>query len=97
MAKVMANPLTILVPYQARMTQVIKEETLESRIDAQARGKASSMEVRKDFPRRNSSLVRSKIKTLASTAMPTDKMNPAMPAKVKVTGTNLKMARATEV
>ena len=40
-------------------------------------------------PDRNSSFIRSKIKMLASTAMPTDKIAAETPDRVKVTGINL--------
>ena len=43
------------------------------------------------LPLRSSSFMRSKIRMLASTAMPTDRMKPAMPARVSVTGMSLKM------
>ena len=41
------------------------------------------------LPLRSSSFMRSKIRMLASTAMPTDRMKPAMPASVSVTGIEL--------
>ena len=47
------------------------------------------------LPKRNSSFMRSKISTLASTAMPMERMKPAMPARVNVTPMSLKIARAT--
>jgi len=37
MPRVIANPCTILVPNQAKITQVMRLETLESLIDGQAR------------------------------------------------------------
>jgi len=42
----------------------------------------------KACPSLNSSLVLSKIRTLASTAIPIERINPAIPDKVKVTGIN---------
>ena len=37
------------------------------------------------------------MRTLASTAMPIERMKPAMPASVSVTGTSLKMAKTIAV
>ncbi len=59
-------------------------EILESRIDGQARRKPSSIAAVFNNPLLISSLVLSKIKILASTAIPIERMNPAMPAKVIV-------------
>ena len=91
--KVRAKPFIILVPIQKRMPAVIKLEMLESLIDNHARLNPSEMTDCKFFPFFNSSFILSNIKILASTAMPTDKMNPAMPAAVKVTGMSLNKAR----
>ena len=44
-------------------------------------------------PARSSSFMRSKIRMLASTAMPIERMKPAMPASVSVTGISLKSAK----
>src|SRR3989344_5038599 len=84
MAKVTAKPLIKLEPNQNKITQVIKLETLESLMEFQALAKPSSILVPKGLPFLISSLVLSKIKTLASTAIPIDKIKPAMPDKVKV-------------
>jgi len=92
-AKVKAKPLMMLVPSQNKIRQVIKEEIFESRIEVQARLNPSSIAPPKLLPQFSSSLIRAKIKILASTAMPMDKMKPAMPAKVKVTENNLKIAK----
>ena len=91
--KVRANPLTKLVPKlnKIKATKIIVK--FPSRTDGQARLKPSSSEIRKPFPRFNSSLILEKIKILASTAMPIDKIKPAMPAKVRVTGINLNKER----
>ncbi len=96
-AKVNANPLIMLVPSQNRITQVISEETFESRIDVHALLNPSSTAPAKLLPAFNSSFVLSKIKMFASTAMPIERINPAMPAKVRVTGINLKIASTTSV
>ena len=44
-----------------------------------------------EFSFLNSSLIRSKIKTFASTAIPTVKITPAIPGNVKVASNNVKM------
>jgi hypothetical protein len=41
--------------------------------------------------------MRSKIRMFASTAIPTDRMKPAMPASVRVTGMALKIASVISV
>ena len=42
---------------------------------------------------RSSSFIREKISTLASTAMPIERMKPAMPGRVSVTGMSLNSAK----
>ena len=64
----------------------IKLETFESRIELHALLNPSSKDVCKSFPNFNSSFILSKINTFASTAIPTERINPATPANVKVTG-----------
>ena len=99
--KVTANPATMdapnLVPNQNRMMQVMNVATLLSRIDDQALEKPISIAFAKPLPVRSSSFVLSNINTLASTAIPTERMNPATPAKVKVTGMSLKIASVISV
>ena len=65
---------------------MISVDMLLSRIDVQARSKPCSIADGKARPARNSSFSRSNTRMLASTAMPTDKTNPAIPASVIVTG-----------
>ncbi len=67
------------------MTHTIPVEMLLSRIAGKARRKPTSTAVATGRPWRSSSRVRSKISTLASTAMPTDKTNPARPSRLTVT------------
>ena len=88
-AKVSAKPSIKLSPNQKRITAVIKPETLESRMESHARRNPSSIASRSSLPRRSSSFMRSKIRTLASTARPMERIKPAMPAEVSVTGTSL--------
>ena len=95
-ASVKAKPRTTLLPNQYKITQVIKLEILESRIDVQARLKPSFRAKLNILPLRNSSFILSNIRILASTAMPTDRTNPAMPAVESVTGMSLKSERTTE-
>ena len=65
----------------------------ESRIEGQARLKPSSMALARESPLLISSLTLSKIRILASTAMPIVKIKPAKPAKVMVTEKSLKSPR----
>ncbi|MBA7704669.1 hypothetical protein ES703_113486 [subsurface metagenome] len=58
----------------------------------QARLKPASIAAPSVLPVLNSSFMRSKISTLASTAIPMDKIKPPMPARVRVTGISLNMA-----
>ncbi len=92
-AKVTAKPLTTLVVNWIKIKQVIKVLKLLSRIDGQARLKPSSMAIDNGLPTLISSFILAKIKILASTAIPMDMINPAKPAKVKVTGQSLKTAK----
>ena len=67
------------------MTAVITTDVLASKIVVKARRKPVSIAIRRDLaPHATSSLKRSKIKILASTATPMDKMMPAIPGKVSV-------------
>ena len=75
---------------------MIRLDTFESRIEFQARSKPASTAAGRDLPRRSSSFIRSKIRMLASTAMPIESTKPAMPARVRVTGISRKIARHDE-
>src|SRR5664279_4877697 len=90
-----AKPLMVDEPPKYRIEAVIRLDTFESRIEFQARLKPASTAETSVLPARSSSLVRSKIRILASTAMPTDSTKPAIPASVSVTGTILNIARTT--
>ena len=104
-ARVMANPLTAGAPVslsprtlkpepsQYKMAQMISVEMFESRMEVQARSKPASMAALRLRPRRNSSFIRSKIKMLASTAMPVESKNPVIPGMVSVTGSIRYMVR----
>ena len=92
-ANVAAKPCTMEAPKvsanQNKITQVIKVDTLPSLIAGQALLNPTFIDVNNVRPDRNSSFIRSKIKMLASTAMPTDKIAAETPDRVKVTGINL--------
>jgi hypothetical protein len=96
MPRVRAKPITrgadmILVPNQNRIKHVIRVETLPSRIAGQARLKPASIAALSVFPDLISSFILSKIRTLASTAIPIESIKAAMLAMERVTGTILKM------
>jgi hypothetical protein len=91
-ASVSAKPRTNPVPNWNRIKLVIKLEILESRIEVHALAKPASIAKTRFFPQRISSFIRSNIKMLASTAMPIERINPAIPASVRVIGMSLKMS-----
>ncbi len=97
--RVTAKPLTMKAPSsppsQKRMRQAIKVVMLLSLIAVQARLNPASTAAPRLRPPRISYLMRSKIRMLASTAMPSDRIKPATPAKLSVTGTSLKMDKST--
>jgi len=97
MSSVTANPFTTLVPNQIRIMDVIILETFESLIEVHALLNPSSIAPGRLLPTRSSSFILSKIKIFASTAIPTERINPAIPARVKVTGINLNTARIIAV
>ena len=96
MASVEAKPTISvapkLLPNAYRTEQVISVEIFESRIDGHARFQPTSMADASNLPARNSSLMRSKMSTLASTAIPIERTKPAMPASDNVTANILKRA-----
>ena len=94
-AKVIAKPRIIPAPLTANTKQISKPEKLESLIELQALIKPSDTATVRDFPLDISSFIRSKIKIFASTAMPSEKTMPAIPAKVRVTGISLNKATKT--
>ncbi len=98
-AKVIENPRTKEAPNcspnQNKIKQVIKVEIFESRIEGQALLKPVSTALDRGRPFLSSSLKRSNIKIFASTAIPTERINAAIPESVKVTGQSLKTARVS--
>src|SRR3989344_2990364 len=97
MPKTSAKPFTSEVPSQKRMSAVIIEEILESRIESQARAKPSRIPSLTLLPLLSSSFIRSNISTFASTAMPMERMNAAIPAAVSVTPSSLKIERTKTI
>ena len=99
MSRLRANPLINpppnRLPNQRRTPQVIRVETLPSRMAGQARLNPTSIEEARVRPTRISSFIRSKIRMLASTAKPMDRMKPPMWGRVSVTGIILNMASTT--
>ena len=91
-ARVNAKPLTMLVPQKYRITQVIIVVMFESKILVKALSNPELIAVKSVLPALNSSFVLSKIKILASTAIPILRIKPAIPARVSVTGIALNSA-----
>ena len=91
--KVRAKPFIEDVPNQKRIIAVMMEEMFESRIESHARENPSCIESLRDFPLFSSSFILSNIKMFASTAIPIERINPAIPAAVSVTGISLKIAK----
>ena len=95
MIRTRAKPLIVADPPKYRIDAVMRLETFESRMEFQARLKPASVAETRVVPVLSSYLVRSKIRMLASTAMPTESTKLAMPARVSVTGTTRKSASTT--
>ena len=72
-------------------------DRLESRMEVQARLKPAFKAASSDKPARNSSLMRSKIRILPSTAVPMEMRKPVMAGSVKVTGSSLNIARLRQM
>ena len=84
-SNVTANPFTVPEPNANNTKPAIIVVTLPSKIEENASLKPESMDAKSDFPIRSSSLILSKIMTLASTAMPIERIIPATPGSVIVT------------
>ena len=95
-ASVIAKPFTKLAPKeepnQKRIRLVMRVAMFESRMEGQARFQPRSIAWNSVLPLRNSSFKRSNIRMLASRALPVDRIRPAIPGKVSVTGISLKSA-----
>ncbi len=96
MARTSAKPMMMVAPNcwpkKYSTPQVMSVEVFESRIEGQARSSPERIAAASVLPLRSSSFMRSKIRMLASTAIPSERMKPATPASVSVTGMSLKMA-----
>ena len=96
MPSVVAKPTIVPVPKKNSTPAAISVVRLESKIAVNARRKPESIALLTVLPMRSSSLMRSKITTLASTAIPIDKMMPAMPGRDRLMRSTLnKMASIT--
>ena len=84
-ASVMAKPLIVPVPLRYRTAAAINVVILPSITAESALPKPILMASRTFLPAAISSLIRVKIMTLASTAIPTERMIPAIPGSVSVT------------
>src|SRR3990167_8177198 len=78
MPSVTANPRIRLDPKYPNINTVISDDRFESLIAFQALLKPSSLDFSCPWPSLTSSLVRSKTRILASTAMPTDRIKPTL-------------------
>ena len=96
-ARVDAKPLTVPEPLQNRTTAAIRVVTLPSMMADKALEKPVLIADFTVFPTPISSLIRVKMITLASTAIPMDRIIPAIPGKVRVTSNadNRTSSRAT--
>ena len=91
---VTAKPLTGPVPNWKRKSAVMTVLTLESMMALIACLKPSSIASRTVLPWPSSSRMRSKISTLASTAMPMESTMPASPGSVSVASKHRERRRA---
>ena len=81
--RVTANPRTIDVPIMNSIDAVSRVDTFEAQIELHARLNPVSAAVCNIFPFFSSSFIRSNIRTFASTAIPIERIIPAIPARVK--------------
>src|SRR5579872_846877 len=84
-SSVSAKPLTVPVPSQYSTAAPTIVVTCESKTVVKARLKPTPTAARVVRPAHSSSLMRSKISTFASTAIPMESTNPAMPGSVSTT------------
>ena len=101
MNRVKAKPVTrssaVRLPSHSSTRHVMMVEKLPSLMAGHARLNPTSMEEDRVRPMRISSFIRSKMRMLASTARPMDKMKAPMPESPRVTGTSLNTASTTRV
>src|SRR3990167_1506422 len=91
-ARVRAKPFTTDVVSKYNTKHVSNVVIFESLIDGQALDEPSLIACANVLPCLNSSFILAKIKIFASTAIPIDSINPAIPARVKVIGRDLNIA-----
>ena len=84
-ASVIANPLIVPVPKIPSTSAAIRVVTLPSMIADNALWNPAFTDCLTEAPVASSSLIRVKITTFASTAIPTERMIPARPGSVNVT------------
>ena len=96
-ASVIANPLIVPVPNMPRTRAAIRVVTLPSMIADSALWKPPLTACFTDLPSASSSLIRVNMITLASTAIPTDRITPAIPGSVSVTLNRLMTRRSSIV
>ena len=85
--RVKAKPRTGPEPVtKYKIKQVMIEEMFESRIEFHDLLKPSRIERCRSLPDFSSSFILSKMRTLASIAIPIERTKPAIPARVRVTG-----------
>ena len=96
-ASVIANPLIVPVPNIPSTRAAISVVTLPSMIADRALWKPPFTACFTDLPSASSSLIRVNMITLASTAIPTDRITPAIPGSVSVTLNRLSTSRSSIV
>ena len=89
--RVIENPLIGPEPMKKRITAAIKVVILASKIVVRDFVYPESKATIELFSFFNSSLILSKIKTFASTAIPTVKIIPAIPGSVRVASNNVRI------
>ena len=82
--KVTANPFTGPVPNVNKIVVIIRVVMFESNIATNPLLNPTPILLMILFPNLNSSFILSKIITLASTAIPAERISPAIPGKVRV-------------
>ena len=97
MPKVKAKPCIKEVPNQNKTAEIIKDAIFESLIESQARAKAADIASFIPLPAFISSFNLSNMSTLASTAIPKEIINPAIPEAVRVTGINLNKVKTINI
>ena len=90
---VTANPFTGPVPKVKRITVIINVVRFESKIATNPLLNPASIALRIVFPNLSSSFILSNIITFASTAIPADRISPAIPGRVSVASIKLRQPK----